>query len=284
MPAIDLLLSDDLSTFILQGSLQECDLTIPQSGRRPVVGLFVEERYVGYLFWPKVYHVLKGLVVEDSSWVEVIDLDISFLESYGDDTEVRTELNGWHKLPLLEVSQVVIHRALIICWCGFLYGIWSDTVTCSEVPHSYQAVDIDSEDPTAVNIDETAYKLSLAAWKHSVRTFVKASDLLLVVLHLWQHFVVEDIWDDLMAIDHLVFGWGGWQALNLLLSFQFHCTTSATSLWSCLRLLLFFIFSCCRWLIIKYGFSVNSCFYLLKIICSDCQLLINLNLGLIIVS
>ena len=46
MPAIDLLLSDDLSTFVLQRSLQKSDLTIPESGRRPVVGLFVEEGYV----------------------------------------------------------------------------------------------------------------------------------------------------------------------------------------------------------------------------------------------
>ena len=46
VPAIDLLLSNDLATFILQWSLQKGDLSIPQSGCGPVVGLFVEEGYV----------------------------------------------------------------------------------------------------------------------------------------------------------------------------------------------------------------------------------------------
>ena len=44
--------------------------------------------------WSKVNHVLIGLVVQDTSRVEVIDLDLASPESHSDDTEVWTELNG----------------------------------------------------------------------------------------------------------------------------------------------------------------------------------------------
>ena len=82
---------------------------------------------------------------------------------------------------------------MLVCRGRLLDRVRSNAVSRRQVPHPYQAVDVDGEDATILHVDEAADEFCFAARKYCVGAFVEASDRPFIALHLGQHLVVEDV-------------------------------------------------------------------------------------------